>query len=290
MRYADGGAFRMALEERLRAEALASGTALSRLRKTVAFDRLLARLLVGAPDAWVLKGGLALQVRFADRARTTKDMDLHTRETATRAVDLLASCALVNAGDFFSFAVQRPSLVAGEGSRCVVEARLDGRVFERFHVNLGVEERAVGVSTCGPVTCLLGFAEIQPVEFPCLPLEQHVAEKVHALTRPRGSRENSRVKDLADVVLLSETSLLSAAGLREALDVTFAVAATHSIPPSLPAVPGRWAPPYRALAKDLALRADTIGAGVAAAKRLVDPILQGRSTGDWSPEEAGWRE
>ena len=49
---------------------------LARLRKEVAFDRLLARLLVVAPGRWVLKGGLALDFRFGERARTTRDIDL----------------------------------------------------------------------------------------------------------------------------------------------------------------------------------------------------------------------
>ena len=55
-----------------------------RLRKGVASQRLLARLMVIAPDSWMLKGGLALDFRLADRAgphpRATKDMDLARAE------------------------------------------------------------------------------------------------------------------------------------------------------------------------------------------------------------------
>ena len=39
---------------------------LVRLRKLVAFDRFLARLALAQPDAWILKGGLALQLRLAE--------------------------------------------------------------------------------------------------------------------------------------------------------------------------------------------------------------------------------
>jgi hypothetical protein len=56
MKYQNGGAFRRALEDRLRAQSLKSGVALVRLRKMVAFDRFLARLLLAQPDTWVLKG------------------------------------------------------------------------------------------------------------------------------------------------------------------------------------------------------------------------------------------
>jgi hypothetical protein len=56
MKYQSGGAFRRALEDRLRAQSLKSGAALVRLRKMVAFDRLVARLMLAQPDAWLLKG------------------------------------------------------------------------------------------------------------------------------------------------------------------------------------------------------------------------------------------
>jgi len=42
----------------------------------VVFDRLLAHLMQAQPDAWVLKGDLALQLRLGSQARTTKDMDV----------------------------------------------------------------------------------------------------------------------------------------------------------------------------------------------------------------------
>jgi hypothetical protein len=46
MRYQNGGAFRRALETRLRDQSLSSGLPLVRLRKMVACDRLLARLVI----------------------------------------------------------------------------------------------------------------------------------------------------------------------------------------------------------------------------------------------------
>lgn len=77
MNYTTAAGFRAALEHRLRDIAAQHGqTALTRQRKLVVFDRLLARLLVAAPDRWIIKGGLALDLRLGDRARTTRDMDL----------------------------------------------------------------------------------------------------------------------------------------------------------------------------------------------------------------------
>jgi predicted nucleotidyltransferase component of viral defense system len=76
MNYPNAGAFRVALEQRLLNRSRESGTSLVRLRKAVVFDRLLARLVVAAPDRWVLKGALALDYRLGPGTRTTKDIDL----------------------------------------------------------------------------------------------------------------------------------------------------------------------------------------------------------------------
>jgi predicted nucleotidyltransferase component of viral defense system len=273
MKYDSASAFRMALEERLRTESLTTGVTLSRLRKTVAFDRLLARLLEGEPEAWVLKGGLALQLRLQDRARTTKDIDLHTREQAAAALDLLISSALIDLGDYFRFEVARPT-ITGAPLRCTVRSTLAGRAFESFHIDLGCDEERVGSVARLRVTSLLEFADIPAVEFPCLPLEQHLAEKVHALVRSRGERDNSRVKDLVDIVLIAETSHVDPAELSAALVATFAADPSFGIPLGLPEPPHAWGPQYRALAKDLGLRAAALDDGIAVARVLIDPALQ----------------
>src|SRR3954453_101666 len=73
--YATAGAFRRALEERLKRASLAEQIDLNRLRRQVSFDRLLARLFRPEPAPWVLKGGYALELRFQS-ARSTVDLDL----------------------------------------------------------------------------------------------------------------------------------------------------------------------------------------------------------------------
>jgi hypothetical protein len=60
--YATAGAFRRALEERLKRTAQADQIDINRLRRQVAFDRLLARLFRENSAPWVLKGGYALEL------------------------------------------------------------------------------------------------------------------------------------------------------------------------------------------------------------------------------------
>ncbi len=55
---------------------MTAGASLSRLRKMVVRDRLLARLLHAAPDRWIVKGGVALDLRLGVLAKSTKDLDV----------------------------------------------------------------------------------------------------------------------------------------------------------------------------------------------------------------------
>lgn len=112
-RYASPEAFRAALEDRLKRHAIETNTALDRLRRRVVFERLLARLEASMPGLWVVKGGMALEIRISDRARRTRDLDLAFREDTTdlheRLVDASASEA---SGDGFGFLIAAPTPLA----------------------------------------------------------------------------------------------------------------------------------------------------------------------------------
>lgn len=64
-----------ALEERLKNLSQAEQVDINRLRRQIAFDRLLARLFRDDEVPWALKGGYALELRFK-AARSTIDIDL----------------------------------------------------------------------------------------------------------------------------------------------------------------------------------------------------------------------
>lgn len=64
-----------ALNHRLRATAMAEGVEANRLRRQVAFDRLLARIFQIKQSPWLLKGGYAMELRM-QKSRATKDIDL----------------------------------------------------------------------------------------------------------------------------------------------------------------------------------------------------------------------
>jgi hypothetical protein len=154
-RYATAAAFRRALEDRLQDIAGKEGVDLQRLRRQVAFDRLLARLFQAAlPRAlpWVLKGGYAMELRIK-AARTTKDIDLTMRSASTSGakkdnkknlavLEKLQEAAAFSGDDFFVYTIGEPiaDLDAAPygGARFPVEARLDGRIFVGFHLDVGI--------------------------------------------------------------------------------------------------------------------------------------------------------
>ena len=73
--YATATSFRRALEDRLGAAAKSEAIDIQRMRRQVAFDRLLVRLFAQGNPPWCLKGGYALELKLA-MARTTRDLDL----------------------------------------------------------------------------------------------------------------------------------------------------------------------------------------------------------------------
>lgn len=72
-RYQTARAFRAALEDRLKQLARAQGIDLMRLRRQIAFDRLLVRLFAEPDSPWLLKGGYAFELRWDRAARRVSD-------------------------------------------------------------------------------------------------------------------------------------------------------------------------------------------------------------------------
>lgn len=77
--YTNAAAFRQAIEARLNQRAREESIDINRLRRALVFDRILVRLESGAPGAWVVKGGMALEWQLKNRARGTRDLDLVMR-------------------------------------------------------------------------------------------------------------------------------------------------------------------------------------------------------------------
>jgi hypothetical protein len=293
MTYGSGAAFRHALEDRLRVQGLQTGAPLGRLRKLVVFDRFPARLTHDRPDSWVVKGGLALQLRLGDRARTTKGIDVLLTTPTSDLHQSIVRAALLDLGDWFQFQVERPTddlaVHDAGGVRLQVRGLLDGRRFEAFHIDVGQGEALLEPVDVLRTPALLAFAGIPPTLIPCYPLPQQVAEKAHAYTQPHPSGQSSRVKDLVDILLIARLGPIDARTLRQALETTFAGRRTHALPQRLPDPPAAWSAPFRRLAGEVGVEYRTLGEASEAARRLLDPMLSGEAAGTWDPVGRSWR-
>ena len=291
MNYASGTAFRRALEDRLRTQSVNDHVPLTRLRKTVAFDRLLARLTQAQPNDWVLKGGFALQVRLPDRARTTNDMDMLFTHSGDAYQHVLAAAAL-DLNDWTQFVVVPPTALRGdqEGAiRFQVQTLIDSRRFEIFSLDVDLRDVLVSPPEALALPALLDFAGIPATVVPCYPLAQQAAEKLHAYVAIYAGGFSTRVKDLVDIVLIANLANgMAAEDLRKALVATFSQRNTL-LPVTMPAPPPDWARPFRVLAQETDLEASTIDEGIAVARRFLDPVLRAEARGRWQADTKQWQ-
>ncbi|MDE3269975.1 MAG: nucleotidyl transferase AbiEii/AbiGii toxin family protein [Pseudomonadota bacterium] len=261
MKYKTPYDLRQAIAHHLRMLSKGQGISVERLRRHLAFERLLARLFKEPKPAWVLKGGYAMELR-TQNARVTKDVDLTIPEgsnipTEQSKISVALYDSLTNAlaedlGDFFSFSVREKSVeLVGPpngGVRFHVSAILDGRIFAEFHVDIGTGD--VRIWPFEKLACrnLLAFAGVDCPAFPSIPAEQQFAEKLHAHTFQQDGKSSSRVKDLTDMVLLIQGGEMDRSKLLSVLQQTFAKRNTHPLPDELPLFSDEWAEQFATLA------------------------------------------
>jgi hypothetical protein len=251
-------AFRVALESRLKTMGQTEGIDLQRLRRQVSFDRLLARFFSEQNPPWLLKGGYAMELRIRT-ARTTKDVDLSLPADSApgrkgRILELLQSSAAEDLNDFFVFTIGQQLMgldAAPEGgARYPVTASLAGRIFTKFHLDVGIGDAAIQPTESLEGRDWLGFAGINQAKFVAISKEQQFAEKLHVYTLPRLQGTNSRVKDLVDMALLLRLETLDKERLKDAIRTTFLLRNTHEFPAHLPNPPEAWEIPYKSLAAE----------------------------------------
>lgn len=294
--YGSPAAFKAALEDRLRRDSR-GGLDIQRRRQLVVFTRLIARIQHAFGDATVLKGGFALEVRL-DVARSTRDIDLVFRGLDARLLERLQAAGQLDLKDFMTFEIgldnDTPEItgdgVLYGGSRYRAECKLAGKLYgARFGLDVVIGGPMLGSPSLITTEPFLDFAGIPPPVVQVLPIETHLAEKLHAYTLPR-STVNTRVRDLPDMALLGTVKdSLDVERLREAFRLTFDARATHQVPPALPAPPAAWAAQYRAMAEDHDLPWPSLAEVTNAARAFLDPVLSDRTAVAWDPASWTWR-
>jgi predicted nucleotidyltransferase component of viral defense system len=250
--------FRKHLESNLRIHSSKTGESIERLRRKVAFDRLLARIFTQDPSSFFLKGGYGMELRIA-RARATKDMDLTCIKRIKDAKEPISELihqelqilARINLSDYFIYQIGPPKVDIENapygGSRHDVIALIDSKPFTGFHLDVGGDFLIDDIENVHGVNWL-EFGGISAPIIQMISVEQQFAEKLHSYTLPR-EQINTRSKDLVDLILLlpSENQPES---FKQALQRVFKARNTHPLPLTLPKPPLSWEKPFAVMSAE----------------------------------------
>jgi hypothetical protein len=240
------------LEKRLARVAREQGLDQERLRRWVSFLALCGVLERAAEQGvlggYYLKGGAAMELRFAQRARATKDLDLGLEGDRTGRMRGLTE-ALRLSFDLFSFRVkaQMRDMEAADTIRVSIAVQYRTRSWQTIEVDLGpsvpvrvdlIDPKVQGLSE-------LGLPVVSPVR--CLNLADQVAQKLHACTGPASA---GRARDILDILLIDVLGQLNYSDTVSAARRVFAHRGTHSFPPVF-AMPDAWRTELEVLASEL---------------------------------------
>jgi hypothetical protein len=231
----------------------------------VVFERLVTRLAAAEPGLWVLKGGMALEVRLGDQARLTKDIDLGLREELidpdamhNRLIEALNARPET---DFFDFRPTTLALLRADGAghrtwRTRVDIFLALRAFGTVSLDISPRPHELDATETLNLPNSLDFADVKAGRIEVIDIGRHTAEKLHAISRDFGDRENSRVRDLIDIVLIHEHDLIDARTLPAHVRDVWAERDRTEAPQGPPTPPGTWAARFERMAAELAVPVD----------------------------------
>lgn len=244
------------LEKTLARVAREQGLDQERLRRWVSFLALCGVLEqavdTGIIDTYYLKGGVAMELRFAGAARTTKDFDLGLEGNRAERIRRLGE-VLQLGFDAFTFRL-RPEIhemKLADTVRVGVAVQYKTRAWQTVDIDLGPGE-AREVDLVEPA--IKGLTEMgltMARQVRCLGINEQVAQKLHACTGPH---REERARDVLDILLVEMLGQLDHGRTRAAAERIFVERGTHSFPPNA-ALPSEWRQELENLAQELGYRA-----------------------------------
>jgi len=263
------------LEKTLARVAKEHGLAQERLRRWVSFLALcgvLERAVhEGVLDNYYLKGGVAMELRFAESARATKDVDIGVAGERADRLRIFRD-ALALGFDEFSFQLKgKPlSMDNADALRLEIAVRYRTRAWQTIDVDLG----PAGLDTVDLVEpTIRGLAAMGlrvPSPIRCLNLSEQVAQKLHACTGPYSK---GRARDVLDILLIDLLGKLDLRTVCTAAKQVFTQRGTHNFPPSIQ-IQAEWKPELEALAKELGYPVTSAAEIEARFRAFVDAVAQ----------------
>ena len=187
-----------------------SGLAVSRLRAWLGF-MIVAAMLDKARHAgdgeplFLVKGGVAMELRIASRARATKDFDLAFRHSTDVVAHHLDPALRAGHGDFTATRTEIEPIKDTGAVRCEIKLAYRGRPAMTVKVEVAEVEGAMGFDIDHvPAKSLDHVGLTGPDTVACIAVRWQIAQKLHACTEQLDNGENDRFRDLLDLQLLGD--------------------------------------------------------------------------------------
>ena len=236
---------------------------------------MLERAAAAGQPRFIVKGGIALELRLRDRARATKDIDVVLQDAEAELARTLEGAITGEAYQDFSFRRKGEPLLLDNGTVNIeLAVTYRGGAWTSIAVDIArAEPGEAEIEWLPAIPLTAAFGITGPTDLPCLSLRLHIAQKLHGMTLPpREGRQNDRFRDLVDLLLMEEL-VTEYEGLREACEMVFKHRGTHDWPPEF-AVPPHWTDPFARMAADLDLPVTDASTGMERVQAFVHRILQ----------------
>jgi hypothetical protein len=202
--------------------------------------------------AFVVKGGVALELRLRLRARATRDFDAVFRDQCGEMSQILDLALGQPYGDFQFARRGEIRELGGKAKRIEVRVQYRGKSWATVQLEVSAAAGREIEAERIPATDLSELGLDGPEFIHCLSARFQIAQKIHAVTTPaRENRPNDRYRDLVDLWLLRHIGI-HPGEVRAACEDVFRVREMHPWPPDLH-VPEHWATPFARLAGEVGL-------------------------------------
>lgn len=228
----------------------------SRIRNWISFMVLAGALErvqdEGGASPFVIKGGVALELRLRLRARATRDFDATFRAQFGEMLEVLDAALREPYGNF---RLARRGVIrdlGGKARRIEIQVQYCNKPWATVPMEVSAGDSLLVEAERVPATDLSELGVDGPEFIHCLSTRFQIAQKIHAVTAPPPEgRENERYRDLVDLWLLRELGT-DLALVRQACEDVFRVRAMHAWPPAV-RVPAHWADPFARLSGEVGL-------------------------------------
>ena len=247
----------------------------NRVQRWVAFMAMggaLSRLQTeNQGPAFLVKGGVALELRLRLKARATKDYDTVFRGERAKLLDALDE-AFATSYEGFTFRVTRPHEMT-HMTRLDIKVEYQGRTWASIQMEVSSWEGIPLPPEDVPAISLADLGLMGPASLPCLPLTKQVAQKLHAMTEILASGQpNDRVRDLLDLWVLRDLVPPSPT-LRVICEETFRIRELQPWPPEI-VVPPHWEASFIELARSLELSIENAEEAAADVRSYIQRIVE----------------